>query len=217
MGDQFSFDDLDVFTAGTVGPPGQRAFYLQARHGTESVTLRCEKQQVAALGRYLADLLSDLPDPDDASVNVQQRFAESVERAFITALRGGEPQWNALVRSFGLTPLDSKQRVAIRRVGVPKLKGVLPIELRNVHEEIRVRIAKEPGAEALSSELETFVERELLRYVAAAQPFPEGNRPVVRVGSAAEPKNALNCGCCDAPRPTGIDGMVCAFCGAKRG
>jgi uncharacterized repeat protein (TIGR03847 family) len=57
MGDHFSFDELDVFTAGTVGPPGQRIFYLQARHGLVSVTLRCE-QQVAALGRYLADLLS---------------------------------------------------------------------------------------------------------------------------------------------------------------
>jgi uncharacterized repeat protein (TIGR03847 family) len=68
MGEQFNFDELDVFTTGTVGPPGQRIFYLQARHGTALAKLRCEKQQVAALGRYLADLLSDLPDPDDVPV-----------------------------------------------------------------------------------------------------------------------------------------------------
>src|SRR6476646_8327563 len=82
MGDHFSFDELDVFTAGTVGPPGQRIFYLQARHGLASVTLRCEKQQVAALGRYLADLLSDLPDPDDVPIAGQLQLEEPVDDAW---------------------------------------------------------------------------------------------------------------------------------------
>ena len=36
------------FTAGTVGPPGQRVFYLQAGAAAQLVTLRCEKQQVGA-------------------------------------------------------------------------------------------------------------------------------------------------------------------------
>jgi uncharacterized repeat protein (TIGR03847 family) len=54
----------DVFTAGTVGPPGQRVFYFQARHADTVVTLRCEKQQVAALAEYLDGLLDDLePSP----------------------------------------------------------------------------------------------------------------------------------------------------------
>ena len=82
MGDQFSFDDLDVFTTGTVGPPGHRVFYLQARYGTGSVTLRCEKQQVAALGRYLADLLSDLPDPDDIPAAAQLELQEPATDAW---------------------------------------------------------------------------------------------------------------------------------------
>jgi len=50
----------DVFTAGTVGPPGQRVFYLQVRDDDLVVTLRCEKQQVAALAEYLSGLLDDL-------------------------------------------------------------------------------------------------------------------------------------------------------------
>ena len=82
MGDHFSFDELDVFTAGTVGPPGQRVFYLQARHGAVCVTLRCEKQQVAALGRYLADLLSDLPDPEDVPGAGQLQLAEPTDDAW---------------------------------------------------------------------------------------------------------------------------------------
>jgi uncharacterized repeat protein (TIGR03847 family) len=57
----FAFDDPDHFTAGTVGPPGQRAFYLQARQDGEVVTLLLEKAQVAALAEYLAGMLADLP------------------------------------------------------------------------------------------------------------------------------------------------------------
>jgi uncharacterized repeat protein (TIGR03847 family) len=54
----------EVFTAGTVGTPGQRVFYFQARDGDTVVTLRCEKQQVAALAEYFAGLLDDLePTP----------------------------------------------------------------------------------------------------------------------------------------------------------
>lgn len=54
----------DVFTVGTVGPPGQRVFYFQARDGDTIVTLRCEKQQVAALAEYFDGLLDDLePTP----------------------------------------------------------------------------------------------------------------------------------------------------------
>ena len=54
----------EVFTAGAVGPPGRRVFYLQVRDEDLVVTLRCEKQQVAALAEYFAGLLDDLePSP----------------------------------------------------------------------------------------------------------------------------------------------------------
>jgi len=54
----------EVFTTGTVGTPGQRAFYFQARDGGIIVTLHCEKQQVAALAEYFDGLLDDLePTP----------------------------------------------------------------------------------------------------------------------------------------------------------
>ena len=60
----------DSFTAGTVGPPGQRVFYVQAREDDLVVTLRCEKQQVAALAEYLAGLLGDLaPAPYGVAVD----------------------------------------------------------------------------------------------------------------------------------------------------
>lgn len=59
----FELRDPERFTAGTVGPPGQRVFYLQARQGELLVTLKAEKEQVGALGEYFASLLARLPGP----------------------------------------------------------------------------------------------------------------------------------------------------------
>ena len=61
MSPSFQLDGPDHFTAGAVGPPGQRVFYLQAREADTLVTLKCEKEQVAALGEYLGGLLARLP------------------------------------------------------------------------------------------------------------------------------------------------------------
>jgi uncharacterized repeat protein (TIGR03847 family) len=59
----FEVSDASRITIGTVGEPGQRTFYLQARDDVRLVTLKLEKQQAAALGQLLGDLLSDLPAP----------------------------------------------------------------------------------------------------------------------------------------------------------
>jgi uncharacterized repeat protein (TIGR03847 family) len=56
----FELEEPDRFTAGAVGPPGERVFYLQAREGGNVVTLKCEKEHVRALGEYLAGLLERL-------------------------------------------------------------------------------------------------------------------------------------------------------------
>ena len=75
----FDLPSPEVFTAGTVGPPGQRVFYLQARDGDLVVTVRCEKQQVAALAEYFDGLLHDL-DPAPFAVGGEDlELAEPVE------------------------------------------------------------------------------------------------------------------------------------------
>jgi uncharacterized repeat protein (TIGR03847 family) len=60
MSESFEFAEPDLFTVGTIGPPGQRVFYLQAREGDQLVTLKCEKEQVRVLGEYLGRLLERL-------------------------------------------------------------------------------------------------------------------------------------------------------------
>jgi len=65
MSESFDLDRPDHFTAGAVGAPGQRVFYLQARAGRTLVTLKSEKEQVRALGEYLSTLLERVPDAGD--------------------------------------------------------------------------------------------------------------------------------------------------------
>jgi len=65
MSESFDLDRPDHFTAGAVGAPGQRVFYLQAREGRTLVTLKSEKEQVRALGEYLSTLLERVPDAGD--------------------------------------------------------------------------------------------------------------------------------------------------------
>jgi uncharacterized repeat protein (TIGR03847 family) len=57
---EFRFDEPERFVAGTVGEPGQRAFFLQARQGERLATVHLEKEQVAALAERLDELLDEV-------------------------------------------------------------------------------------------------------------------------------------------------------------
>jgi uncharacterized repeat protein (TIGR03847 family) len=63
-GRSFEFDRLDALVPGTVGEPGQRVFYLQARRGNEVVSFRLEKEQVGMLGQYLGQLAQAMGTTD---------------------------------------------------------------------------------------------------------------------------------------------------------
>ncbi|HEY0904474.1 MAG TPA: DUF3090 domain-containing protein [Marmoricola sp.] len=54
------FDPPERFVAGTVGPPGQRTFFLQARAGNRLVSVALEKQQVQALAERVDELLDEV-------------------------------------------------------------------------------------------------------------------------------------------------------------
>jgi uncharacterized repeat protein (TIGR03847 family) len=56
-------------TAGAIGEPGQRVFYLQGRQGSQLVTLICEKTQLQSLAVAVEQFL----------VGLQQRFPHLVE------------------------------------------------------------------------------------------------------------------------------------------
>jgi uncharacterized repeat protein (TIGR03847 family) len=79
----YEFDDVDAFTVGTVGRPGERVFYLQTRADGQRVTVRCEKQQVAAIVQYLRRVLNDLPQADDRPMPGALELATPVDPAFV--------------------------------------------------------------------------------------------------------------------------------------
>ena len=56
------FDPPERFVVGTVGEPGQRTFFLQARAGTRMVSVALEKQQVAVLAERVDELLDQVLD-----------------------------------------------------------------------------------------------------------------------------------------------------------
>ena len=56
----FVFDLPDRFATGTVGEPGNRSFFLQARDGRRVVSVGLEKAQVAVLAERLGRLLVEL-------------------------------------------------------------------------------------------------------------------------------------------------------------
>ena len=56
------FDPPERFVVGTVGEPGQRTFFIQARAGTRMVSVALEKQQVAALAERVDELLDQVLD-----------------------------------------------------------------------------------------------------------------------------------------------------------
>jgi uncharacterized repeat protein (TIGR03847 family) len=86
MSASFELPSPDYFTTGTVGPPGQRVFYLQAREAGSVVTLKVEKEQIAALAEYVAGLLAKLPDA--GTVNTDLPLLEPVEAAWAVGTLG---------------------------------------------------------------------------------------------------------------------------------
>ncbi|MBC7463654.1 MAG: DUF3090 family protein [Actinobacteria bacterium] len=65
-GNIFLFDPVDRFIVGTVGQPGERSFYIQARTDNRLVAVLVEKDQVAALAARLGQMLRELKRADSS-------------------------------------------------------------------------------------------------------------------------------------------------------
>jgi uncharacterized repeat protein (TIGR03847 family) len=60
MPEEIELNSIDFITIGTVGPPGQRIFHLQAMRERQLVTLIIEKEQAAALAEGIASILKEI-------------------------------------------------------------------------------------------------------------------------------------------------------------
>ena len=76
-----SFEPPERFVAGTVGEPGDRTFFLQARGGGRVVSVALEKVQVSLLAEKLEELL----------VEANKRFGVSLPEAPVLTGHDNEP------------------------------------------------------------------------------------------------------------------------------
>jgi uncharacterized repeat protein (TIGR03847 family) len=81
---------VDRITVGTIGEPGSRTFYLQARGGDELVTIVVEKQQVQLLTASILELLADLELETAVGRDIDLELEEPVD-----------PMWRAGKLSIG--------------------------------------------------------------------------------------------------------------------
>jgi uncharacterized repeat protein (TIGR03847 family) len=90
MADEIELDPTEEIAVGTVGPSGQRAFYIQARGRYRTLTMLVEKTQVQALAERAASLLED-----------EEAGPEEEPRDLVEPL---QPDWRAGQLGLGLDP-----------------------------------------------------------------------------------------------------------------
>ena len=121
---RYIFDPPERFVAGTVGEPGERTFFLQAREGGRVVSVALEKIQVAVLAERLGALLDELGRRGVAEVE-----PDAVEEAVITTDAGSDD----------VAPLDEPLNEAFRAgsltLGWDGGAGRVLVEARAVDED----------------------------------------------------------------------------------
>lgn len=79
----YEFDDVDMFTVGTIGEPGSRTFFLHVRADGLKMAIKCEKQQAAAISQYLDKVLKDLPPAEDRPISGAMEMNDPGEMLFV--------------------------------------------------------------------------------------------------------------------------------------
>ena len=108
------------FVAGTVGPPGERTFFLQARDGTRITSVALEKQQVEVLAERVGDLLdqvsADAPsiEPISAATSVDDTapLDQPIEEEFrvgVMTLAWDAESGTVVVEAFASTDGEEKE------------------------------------------------------------------------------------------------------------
>lgn len=86
MASHIELNPATQMTVGTIGPPGQRTFYLQGSRGSQTISLTIEKEQARMLAESFAALIQELeskyPTAEEASVWTDMRLRQPVESLF---------------------------------------------------------------------------------------------------------------------------------------
>lgn len=106
------FDPVERFVAGTVGQPGERTFFIQARYGARLISVSCEKVQVQALADRLAYMLREIKQSNPTiSINRLQRDDAPLD-----------------------TPIEEEFRVGVIGLAFDAERELIQIDLQEVSE-----------------------------------------------------------------------------------
>ena len=137
------FDPPDRFVAGTVGPPGQRTFFLQASEGPRVTSVSLEKQQVVVLADRVNDLLEDFAGGEAADeVAAEVEDNAPLDTPIEDEFRVGTMSlgWDAERRVIILECHDGEDVLEIDDEGEPTLEPEQPGDLETV-----LRVVIEPA------------------------------------------------------------------------
>src|SRR5712691_11600537 len=118
----FSFNEPERFIAGTIGEPGGRTFFLQARDGRRVISVVLEKAQVVVLAERLGQLLDELgrrglemPAAGDVAQDT-----DPLDEPLIEAFRAG---------TLTLTWDGDQERIIVEAREVVEAEEAKPIEV----------------------------------------------------------------------------------------
>lgn len=177
----FVFDLPERFATGTIGQPGNRTFFLQARDGRRVVSVALEKTQVAVLAERLGRLLVELDrhgivedppspiDPDDKPLD--EPLNEAFRAGTLTLGWDGENE-RVLIEARAQTEGDAEAEAEA-------------LEIEDDDEDgpdlLRVRLTAEAAR--------TFVERAFRVVRAGRPPCPLCGNPLDPAGHICPRKN----------------------------
>jgi len=156
----FLFDPVERFVVGTVGIPGERTFFIQARTGSRLVSVSLEKAQVAAIADRVLQILREIRLSEPLTV---------IERV------GYDDQPLE-------SPIDEEFRVGVIGLAYVSDRRLIEIDLQAIRDS--------DNAEDELLEIDTSSEQDILRILMTlgyAESFAKRANTVVAAGRAPCP------------------------------
>ena len=156
----FLFDPVERFVVGTVGIPGERTFFIQARTGSRMISVSLEKAQVAAIADRVLQILREI------------RLSEPLT-VFERVTYDDQPLEN---------PIDEEFRVGVIGLAYVSDRRMIEIDLQ--------AIADSDNADDELLEIDTSAEQDILRILMSlgyAEIFAKRANTVVAAGRAPCP------------------------------
>ncbi len=165
------YDAPDRFVAGTVGQPGERTFFLQAREGNRITSVACEKQQVSVLAEHLDKVLDEV---------VRRSAGEIKVPPASTKARDVDPLDAPITEEFRVGTMTIAWDPTIDRIVIELFSNVDSDAEEAEPDPVTAAAADDPEADTINAD-EVFVVKITASYardfVARAQALVAAGRP----------------------------------------